>query len=218
LAVVSGLAKGIDTAAHNAALRGPGKTTAVLGNGLDYIYPRENEKLQKLVGSLGALVSEFPLTLRPDYGSFPRRNRIISGLSLATVVVEADYKSGALITAKFALQQGKEVFAVPGSIYSKVSNGTNFLIKNGACPADSARTVMESLGYEAAPLAEKSAETPAAGLKVVDVLRDNLQGVSIDKLITSLGAAPGELAKELLDLELRGVIKSLPGKIYTLNR
>lgn len=214
LSVVSGLARGIDTEAHSAALECGGGTVAVLGNGLNVCYPPENGKLQRRIAAEGALLSEFPMGRRADRLTFPRRNRIISGLALATLVVEADFKSGALITAKCALDQGKEVFAVPGPVYSKASNGPNYLIKNGACLADSPETVMEALEG----LAWRDA-APETGDKngILEVLRARRRAVSIDDIKEQSGLDPGELAKGLFDLEVKGLIRSLPGKFYTLN-
>src|SRR5712691_10644013 len=145
--VVSGLAKGVDTTAHRAAVQAGGRTIAVLGNGLDQVYPPENTNLARQIveSGAGAVLSEFAPGVPPDAVNFPRRNRIISGLSAATVIVEAGERSGALITADFALEQGREVFAVPGSIFSPMSIGPNELIKQGATPVTSAQDVLDIL-------------------------------------------------------------------------
>ncbi len=148
--VVSGLARGIDTFAHRAALDAGGRTLAVLGSGLDIIYPGENRKLAAEIVEQGALVSEFPLGTKPDGVNFPRRNRIISGLSLASLIVEAGETSGALITAEFALEQGREVFAVPGNIFSPASRGPNRLISEGAKPICGMEDLLEELNLESA--------------------------------------------------------------------
>jgi DNA processing protein len=132
LTVVSGFAKGIDTSAHRGALEAGGRTIAVMGNGLSIIYPAANTDLAEKIAASGALISEFPMAARPKPRNFPRRNRIISGLTLGTVVVEASNRSGALITARLAGEQGREVFAVPGEIFSELSTGTHKLINNGA--------------------------------------------------------------------------------------
>jgi DNA processing protein len=225
---VSGLARGIDTEVHKATIDAGGRTIAVLGNGLNRHYPPENKKLEEKIVKNGALVSEFPLETSPDKCNFPRRNRIISGLSLATLVVEADIKSGALITAKFCLEQGKDVFAVPGPIFSKYSNGTNYLIKSGAVPALSVQEIIEAI----APLAQwlKNKETskieakvPGLELDGIDrqvmaVLDNNSDGVSIDSLLSKIKVSIGELSKALINLELKGFLRSLPGKVFIKNR
>ena len=141
--VISGLAKGIDSFAHIGALYAKGKTIAVLGNGIDWVYPKENEKIaKKIIQYGGCIVSEYPVGSKLEKLNFPARNRIISGLSKAVVVVEAKEKSGALITAEFALEQGKDVFVVPGNITSKQSNGTNELIKQGAIPVTTYKDII----------------------------------------------------------------------------
>ncbi|MBR3002834.1 MAG: DNA-processing protein DprA [Clostridia bacterium] len=144
--IVSGLAKGIDSFAHIGALQAKGKTIAVIGSGLDIIYPKENEKLaQEIIKNGGAIISEYPLGTRPEKDHFPARNRIISGLCKGVLVVEAKEKSGSLITADFAMEQGKEVFAVPGNINSLNSVGTNMLIKDGAIPVCNYNDVIQYL-------------------------------------------------------------------------
>jgi len=143
--IVSGLARGIDTSAHKGALKAKGRTIAVLGSGLGNIYPAENKLLAEEIAKNGVLVSEFPMQMPPDKNNFPRRNRLISGLSRAVLVVEAANKSGALITADFALEQGRDVFAVPGTADRLLSMGTNSLIKQGAKLVDSAEDILEEL-------------------------------------------------------------------------
>ena len=142
---VSGLARGIDSEVHKTCVEEHGRTVAVLGNGLNCHYPPENRKIERQIAENGALVSEFPMGASPDKANFPRRNRIIAALSLATVVVEAGEKSGSLITARFALEQGKEVFAVPGPIFSKTSKGSNGLLKSGALLAESADDIIDGI-------------------------------------------------------------------------
>ncbi|MFH1784401.1 MAG: DNA-processing protein DprA [bacterium] len=143
--VISGLARGIDTCAHKAALDAGGRTIAILGSGHYNIYPPENRALAEAICNSGAVISEFPLQAGPRRENFPRRNRLISGLSLGTIVVEAKQKSGSLITASFALEQGREVFAVPGNIYSKCSEGTNQLIKQGAKLVETIDDIIEEI-------------------------------------------------------------------------
>lgn len=142
--IVSGLAKGIDSFAHEAALEAEGKTIAVLGSGLDNIYPKENEQLfYEIIQNNGLIISEYPLGTKPEKQHFPARNRIISGLSDGVLVIEARKNSGTNITVDFALEQGKDVFVIPGNIYSKTSDGTNFLIKEGAIPVTSYEDILE---------------------------------------------------------------------------
>jgi len=145
ITIVSGLARGIDTVAHRVALEAGGRTLAVLGNGLDRHYPPENRKLEDSIACAGALISEFPMEIKPDKQNFPRRNRLISGLSLGVVVIEAAESSGALITARTAAEQGKDVFAVPGSIFSKYSKGPNGLIKQGAKLVENAEDIINEI-------------------------------------------------------------------------
>lgn len=138
ICIISGMAKGIDSFAHNAALNANGSTIAVIGNGIDIVYPKENIKLfNEIISNNGLIISEYPLGTKPQRQNFPARNRIISGLSDGVLVIEAKEKSGTNITVDFALDQGKDVFVIPGSIYSKTSDGTNFLIKEGAIPVTS---------------------------------------------------------------------------------
>lgn len=228
ITVVSGLARGVDTQAHKTAIDAGGSTIAVLGNGLGHFYPPENRKLQEKIPLHGAVVSEFPFNRRPDKIHFPRRNRIISAISRVTVVIEADIKSGALITAKYAAEQGKEVFAVPGQIYSKSAAGTNYLIKSGAHLADSAEEIMDTISefYEVRkkfrkPVNIKVSEEKGVAdgeQKIIGMLDDNAEGVTVDYLAGNLNMNAGELSKNLLMLEIKGLVKSLPGKMYILNR
>ena len=145
ITVVSGLARGIDSMAHIGALKGKGKTIAVLGNGLDIVYPKENKHLYKEITEKGLVMSEFPPGTQPIHYNFPRRNRIVSGLSLGTVVIEAASKSGSLITAKYALEQGREVYALPGNVNTPNSKGTNLLIKDGAKIVTSCKDILEDI-------------------------------------------------------------------------
>ncbi|PKP55145.1 DNA-protecting protein DprA, partial [Candidatus Atribacteria bacterium HGW-Atribacteria-1] len=155
LTIISGMARGIDTAAHKGAISVNGRTIAVLGCGIDHIYPPENRRLAQEIQESGAVISEFPLSTLPERQNFPRRNRVISGLSLGTVVVEAAEKSGALITADFALEQGREVFAIPGNINSPLSNGSHNLIKQGAKLVNNYQDILEEIHIA---LPQKTAE------------------------------------------------------------
>ncbi len=220
---VSGLARGIDSEVHKTCLEEGGRTLAVLGNGLNKHYPPENRKLEQEIIKNGCLISEFPLSAIPDKANFPRRNRIISALSLATVVLEADEKSGSLITARYAMEQGKEVFAVPGPIFSKYSKGTNSLIKNGALVAESSDDVIESLSPFQKLLSRKekpiikTEDNPCFGnveSRILSILEDKTEGTSIDLITQKLGIPISETAASLLGLELKGIIRSLPGKNY----
>lgn len=215
--LVSGLARGIDTQAHKAALEAGADTLAVFGCGLGHTYPPENRKLRSEIIQKGAIISEFPVLMRPERNNFPARNRVLSGLSLGTVVVEAAEKSGALITADFALEQGREVFAVPGNITSAKSKGTNDLIKAGAKLVDSPDSVIEELLPALQGVVNKT------GIKldneeerrVFSLL--SLEGRHIDNLIENSNLSPAQVSATLLQLELRGLVRQLSGKIYISN-
>lgn len=224
--IVSGGARGIDTAAHEAALTAGGSTVAVMGSGIGQPYPPENKKLFEKIRQHGAVVSEFPMDFPPDKGNFPRRNRIIAGLALATVVVEADIKSGALITADFAMEMGKDVFAVPGPVFSSVSRGPHRLIKNGAGLVECAADILEQIAplYELLPRTSAPAPAgdpvPDAGLPatILRLLDENSSGLSIESIADTLRQSPAGLAASLLDLELSGLVQTLPGNIFCRRR
>ncbi len=218
LGVISGMARGIDTIAHKTTLKEKGYTVGILGSGIDVIYPPENKKLFKdVIESGGCVMSEFPFGTPPRKENFPIRNRIISGFSRAIIVVEAAKKSGTLITAKWALEQGKEVFAVPGSVFSPQSQGTHFLIKQGAHPLTSVKDLLDVLGFELTT--EKSSNSSEEELtteekRVLSVVSDYPQHV--DELISKLQISAFELLSLLTELELKGLIEMLPGKYVKL--
>lgn len=213
-AVISGGARGVDTEAHRSALAAGGITVAVLGSGLDRPYPPENRRLfAEILEKGGALVSEFPLGTGPAAENFPRRNRIISALAVATLVVEAGEQSGALITARWALQQGKEVYAVPGNITSPQSRGTNRLIKEGATPVLSPEDFLQDLGLGSPKVrAQIQLTLTPEETEVYEAL--SLEPVHVDDLAERLGKPPSEVLTLLLSLELKGAVQQLPGKLF----
>jgi DNA processing protein len=209
LCVVSGLAQGIDTAAHIGALKGSGSSVAVVGTGLDKVYPASNRNLAHSLAQSGAIVSEFPLGTPPLAANFPRRNRIISGLGLGCLVVEASTQSGSLITARLASEQGKDVFAIPGSIHSPQARGCHALIKQGAKLVESANDIFEELGYALhdIPAANTHSEHPL-------FVHLGFEPVDAESLSQRSGLTISELSAILLQLELDGHIASLPGGLY----
>jgi DNA processing protein len=223
LMVCSGLARGIDTAAHRGALEAKGRTVAVLGSGIEQIYPRENKKLAEQIESEGCIVSEFPVNASPVPQNFPIRNRIISGLTLGTCLVEAAEFSGSLITGRLALEQGREVFAVPGNITSKTSFGPNLWIKQGAklvqdwldIVEELPRAVKEQLNSPAEPRQPALfAEVLTTSEKfVLELLRLD-EAVHLDRLLELSGMTSPELLSTLFELELKDKIKQLPGKSF----
>lgn len=234
--VVSGLARGIDTAAHSGALAAQGRTIAVLGCGLGTIYPPENRRLAEAIARSGALISEFDYDRSPEAHHFPMRNRIISGLSLGTVVVEASLKSGSLITARCAADQNREVFAVPGHIHASQSAGTHHLIQEGAKLVASSADITEEFAAHV-HTAAKSTTTPCdlshskpsqntcrpdtskfsldheeiSVLKVLDLYPSH-----IDDILQTVPMGAGRLSAVLLNLELKGVVVRSPGKLFSL--
>jgi DNA processing protein len=218
--LVSGLARGIDTACHAAALRYGGRTIGVLGCGIDVVYPRENKALMEDAALHGAVITEFRPGQSPLATNFYRRNRIVSGLSKGVLVVEADKKSGSLITSGHALDQNRDVLAVPGNALNARSKGPHLLIKQGAALVESAEDVMEvvfrSTRRDVQPtLFDAAAEaedlSPLARRALEDLDQDP---VPIDILCRSLGMQPGKLSGALLELELRGLIRQHPGKMF----
>jgi DNA processing protein len=217
--IVSGLARGIDSAAHQGALKVGGRTIAVLGSGFGYIYPATNKNLAQEISEKGAVISEFSYFTRPSRFNFPRRNRIISGLVLGVVVVEAAERSGSLITADFALEQGREVFAVPGFANTPNSKGTNRLIKQGAALVETESDIIESLPEHikkylskrnSKAVIEKNLEK--RHLNVYNLLTD--EPLSVDTICQSLKLATNEALKILLDLQIKGLVIQLPGKLF----
>lgn len=221
LVVSSGLAAGIDGAAHKGALAAGGKTIAVVATGLDRVYPAQHRDLAHQIAEHGAIVSEFPLGTSPRAEFFPRRNRIISGLSLGTLVVEAALKSGSLITARMAMEQGREVFAIPGSIHNPLSRGCHRLIRDGAKLVETADDIIEELGALAGVSVSSSVDTGEASephQKDGDyqILFEYLgfDPIAIDKLIQNSGLTADAVSSMLLLLELEGEVESLPGGRY----
>ncbi len=211
--IISGLAQGVDTIAHSTALNNGGKTIAVLGSGLDKIFPSSNKSLARKIISNGAVISEYPLGTSPYPYYFPQRNRIISGLSKGTLVIEAPKKSGALITAHFALEQNREVFAVPGSIFNPNSEGTNKLIQEGAKLVSTVQDILEELNIPFSP-------TPPLPLNLnkqeSKIYHNFLVGIpiTIDELMAKTNLSSAEILISLSTLELKGLIKTIEGGRY----
>jgi DNA processing protein len=218
--VVSGMARGIDSVAHMGTLQGGGRTIAVLGCGVDVIYPSENRNLFYQIIEHGAILSEFPMGSSPEGGHFPRRNRIISGLSIGVVIVQASAESGSLITASYALEQGREVFAVPGNVGAEGSRGTNQLIKEGAKLVESTEDILEEIlpQWRREKETTKKAETPVPDLpeeeKVLYRLLEETP-LHIDAIIRESQLDPGKVSSLLLNLELKGLISQWPGKCFS---
>ena len=219
--IVSGLARGIDAAAHRGALTAGGRTVAVLGSGLSRVYPDEHAALADQVARQGAVLSEYPMASAPMPYNFPRRNRIISGLSLGVVVVEAARRSGALITADCALEQGREVFAVPGPMAAATSQGTHELIKQGARLVTSVEDIVEELRLTpAGPRPADARPDDAAGAAALPEAAQRVlacvsrEPMSIDAIAGQTGVGASEASSLLLDLELRRMIRQLPGKQF----
>jgi DNA processing protein len=217
--VVSGMARGVDTAAHRGALNSGGRSVGVLGCGIDVVYPPENRALYEEMAVQGALISEFPMGTLPLAENFPRRNRIISGISRGVLVVEAAEKSGSLITAEYALEQGREVFAVPGNINFSSSRGANRLIKQGAKLVDSVEDILEELPRRQGATAAVSSSAPSFCLTAQEAAVYTLLAGSplhIDDIIIKSGLTVPEVSAILLRLELKGAIMQLSGKIFAI--
>jgi DNA processing protein len=217
--VVSGLARGIDGAAHEGALAGRGRTVAVLGSGIDVVYPAEHRGLAERVVASGTLVSERPVGAPPHPGHFPARNRILAGMTQGTVVIEAAERSGSLISARLANENGREVFAVPGRIDSPLSFGTHLLIRQGA----TLTTTVDDILAEIAPaLRARAGGSPARGDGVSQMPNDRLLealasgSLGVDELIRATGLSAAEILAQMLDLELRGAVRRMPGRHFEL--
>ncbi|RLC39330.1 MAG: DNA-protecting protein DprA [Candidatus Nealsonbacteria bacterium] len=217
LTIVSGMARGIDSMAHKGALEGSGRTIAVLGTGLDEksIYPQENLKLAKtILKNGGCLISEYPPGTRGTQFTFPERNRIISGLSLGVLVVEAKTKSGALITAEWARKQGKKVFAIPGSIHSLNSRGCHLLIKRGAKLVETVNDILEELHLPKIKKEKITGETLEENL-ILEVLKNG--SLHIEKIVEKTNLPPQKVSATLSLMEVEGKVRNLGGSIYTLS-
>lgn len=226
LTICSGLAQGIDGAAHEGGLDGPGSTIAVTGTGLDRIYPASHRELAHQIANNGLLVSEFPLGVGPNKRNFPRRNRIISGLSMGCLVVEATRKSGSLITAQYALEQGREVYAIPGSIHSPMARGCHWLIRQGAKLVETAGDILEELppivlsdAVQADEIADVKKPQADDDKDLTDDERTLMTALghdpaTIDVLVERTGWTVGRVSTILLDLQLHSRLNALPGGIY----
>ena len=215
--VVSGLALGVDGEAHQGALDGGGFTLAVVGTGLDRVYPKRHLALAHRIAEHGALVSEYPLGTPPLAPNFPKRNRILAGMSMGTLVVEAALQSGSLITARLAIEQGREVFAIPGSIHAPQSRGCHALIRQGAKLVESAQDILEDLRWSMPPLSSPRApETPASECMTEDALYNALgfDPVGLDALQARTGLDTPSLQTRLLEMELEGQVRRLPGGLF----
>tara|TARA_B100000315_G_scaffold156954_1_gene145496 strand:+ start:5580 stop:6683 length:1104 start_codon:yes stop_codon:yes gene_type:complete len=221
--IISGMASGIDSIAHRSAIAARGRTLAVFGCGVNMTYPTENINLKEMIIENGAVLSEFPMNTRPERTNFPMRNRIISGLSLGTIVIEAAEKSGALITSDFALEQGKDVFAVPGNINSPKSKGTNRLIKMGAKLVESADDIIEEFPYEVKMLLQtvskqkEKTDLPELSVdekKIYSLLSE--EETHIDTLIQESNMPSQKVSALLIQMELKDVIKQQSGKMFVI--
>ncbi len=228
LTIVSGMASGIDTAAHNGALRAKGRTIGVMGCGLDMTYPYENRNLMKNIIKEGAAISEFLPGMPPIPQNFPMRNRIISGMSMGVVIVEANEKSGSLITANFALEQGRDVFAVPGNLISRNSCGTNKLIREGAKIVTTVEDILEEFNFDDAVNKNRNEKYKISALnnmlkgldenerKIVDSICE--EPIHIDKITEKTGLSMQVVNALLIVMELKGLVRQNPGKIFELNK
>jgi DNA processing protein len=220
ITITSGMARGIDSIAHASALKAGGRTIAVIGSGLDVIYPPENRRLFEKIAENGAIISEFPLGTKPDAQNFPRRNRIISGLSLGTVVMETGNPGGAMQTAKFGLDQNREIFALPGNVGIKQSEGTNILIQRGEAKLiTNAEDILIELELKIKPVISKKRETSKVEMNLFEekiVATLNNEPLQIDKIALATNLSSSDCLVHLLSLEFKGLVKQLPGKMFVL--
>jgi len=217
--VISGLARGIDGIAHRAALEAGGRTIAVMGSGVDYVYPAEHRKLAEEIAENGALVSDFPLGTRPEGSNFPARNRIISGLSLGTLVIEAGVRSGALITADFALDQGREVFAVPGSILSSASIGTNRLLRDGAHVVTGAGDILETLHLDNITEKQLAREIlPENATEAAIFAQLSAEPRHLDMVVRAVALPVETISSTLVMMELKGMVRQVAPLQYVVAR
>lgn len=218
ITVVSGLARGIDSIAHKTALKYKSRTIAVLGSGLNVIYPPENKKLYEEISESGVVLTEYPLDTKPDAVNFPKRNRIISGLSLGCVVVETGISGGAMQTAALALDQGREVFAIPGNLGIRQSEGTNLLIQKGEAELiRSAEDILLELQLKLKPIIGKNIPKPEVELNLFEekiLVNLNNEPIQIDMLASKTNLSTSDCLVHLLSLEFKGLIKQLPGKTF----
>ena len=220
ITIVSGMARGIDSISHISSLKSGGRTIAVIGSGLDVIYPPENKKLFEQIAESGAVISEFPLGTKPDAPNFPKRNRLISGLSLGCIIIETGITGGAMQTASFALDQNREVFALPGNVGVKQSYGTNLLIQKGEAElVRAAEDVLIELELKLKPVLGKNIPKQQVDLnlfeeKILNIL--DSEALQIDKIAIEAKLSTSDCLVHLLSLEFKGMIKQLPGKMFAL--
>lgn len=220
ITIISGLARGIDSIAHRTSLNKNNRTIAIIGSGLNVIYPPENKKLFDAIKDNGAVISEFELGTQPDAQNFPRRNRIISGLSLGTIVIETGVKGGAMQTARFALDQNREVFAVPGNVGVKHSEGTNTLIKKGEAKLIvDVEDILNELDLKLKPILGKNIPKHQTELTLFEekiISKLNSEPIQIDKIAKLVSLSTSDCLVHLLSLEFKGLVKQLPGKMFAL--
>lgn len=220
ITTVSGMARGIDSIVHKVSLKNGGRTIAVIGSGLDVIYPPENKKLFEQIAEKGAVISEFPLGTKPDAPNFPKRNRLISGLSLGCIIIETGIAGGAMQTASFALDQNREVFALPGNVGVKQSDGTNLLIQKGEAElVRSAEDVLIELELKLKPVLGKNIPKQQVDLNLFEEKLLNIldsEALQIDKIAAEAKLSTSDCLVHLLSLEFKGMIKQLPGKMFAL--